>query len=139
MTEVKERQFHVCIIATSIAVAPEKFQSGDFLRWLRDFDCCASGNGWNDERKLTVLPAFLQGQTFSYFHTLKGGEKDTCEHLTSALRKFFCPEVARKQHYLEQGSQTQFTSGPLEAVFECGRAAIGTPKKSSESILKCPY
>ena len=32
---------------------------------------------------------------------------------------------------LDQGSQTQFTKGPLEAVFGCSRAAIGIPRKSS--------
>ena len=45
----------------------------------------------------------------------------------------------RRDIYLGQGSQTQFTRGTLEAVFGCGRAAIGIPQKSSESILKCPY
>ena len=44
-----------------------------------------------------------------------------------------CPIV------IQQGSQTQFTRVPLEAVFGCGRAAIGIPQKSSESILKYPY
>ena len=72
-------------MATSIAAVPEKFQFGDFLRWLRDFDCCASANGWNGEKKLRVLPAFLWRQASFYFHTLKGDEKDTYEHLTSAL------------------------------------------------------
>ena len=60
MTEVRDRRFHVFIMATSIAVVPEKFECGDFLWWLRDFECCASANGWNAEKKLTVLPAFLQ-------------------------------------------------------------------------------
>ena len=95
------RRFRAYRMATSIAIAPEKFECGDFLRWLRDFDCCASANGWNDERKLTVVPAFLWGQASSYFHTLAGDEKDTYEHLTSALRKCFCPKVAREQHYRE--------------------------------------
>ena len=101
MTEVRERRFHVYVMATSIAVVPEKFDCGDFLRWLRNFDCCARANGWNDEKKLTVLPAFLRGQASSYFHTLKDDKEDTYEHLTSALRKCFCPKVAREQHYHE--------------------------------------
>ena len=46
-----------------------------------------------------MLPAFLRGQASSYFHTLKGDEKDTYEHLTSALHKCFCPKVAGEQHY----------------------------------------
>ena len=88
-------------MATSISVVPEKFECGDFLRWLQDFECCASANGWNAEKKLTVLPAFLRGQASSYFHALEVAEKDTYAHLTSALRKCFCPKVAREQHYHE--------------------------------------
>ena len=95
------RRFRVYLMATSIAVAPEKFECGDILWWLGDFDCCASANGWNNEKKLTVLLAFLRGQTSLYFHTLKGDKKDTYEHLTSAVRKCFCPKVAREQHYRE--------------------------------------
>ena len=101
-------------MATSIAIAPEKFECGDFLRWLRDFDCCASANRWNDEKKLTVLPAFLWGQASSYFHTLKGDEEDTYEHLTLALRKSFCPEVASEQQYREfQQSAIRPNEDPL--------------------------
>ena len=32
---------------------------------------------------------------------MKGDEKDSYAHLTSALRKCFCPKVAREQHYHE--------------------------------------
>ena len=92
------RRFHAYLMATSIAVVPEKSECGDFVRWLRDFDCCACANGWNDEKKLTVLPAFLWGQASSYFHTLIGDEKNTYEHLTSALCNWFCSKVAREQH-----------------------------------------
>ena len=88
-------------MVTSIAVVSEKFECGDFLQWLRDFECCASVNGWDAEKKLTVLPAFLWGQTSSYFHALKDGEKDTYAHLTLALRKCFSLKVACEQHYHE--------------------------------------
>ena len=80
---------------------PEKFECGDFLQWLRDIDYCASANGWNYEKKLTMLPAFLWGQASSYFHTLKVDERNTYEHLTSAVRKFLWLKVAREQHYYE--------------------------------------
>ena len=101
VTEVRDRRFHVFITATSITVVPEKFECGDFLRWPRDFECCASAKGWDAEKKLTVLPPFLQGQASSYFYVLKDDEKDSYTHLTSALRKCFCPKVTREQHYHE--------------------------------------
>ena len=61
-TEVRGRRFGVYNTATSIAVVPEKCECEEFLRWLRNFDCCASAHGWNDQKKLTVLPAFLGGK-----------------------------------------------------------------------------
>ena len=39
----------------------------------------------------------------------------------------YIPEALATQVIVEQGSQTQFPCGPLEAVFGCGRAAIGIP------------
>ena len=48
-------------------------------------------------------------------------------------------DLGKNNYRLNQGSQTQFPRELLEAVFGCGRAAIGIPRKLSESILKCPY
>lgn len=80
-------------------IIPDKFDSGDFVSWLRDFECCATANGWSADAKLSKLPAFLRGQAASYFHALADDQKDTFAHLTAALRNVFCPLVAREQHY----------------------------------------
>ena len=95
MTEVKDRQLAPYIIATSISVVPEKFEFGNFVRWLRDFECCVNINGLDAEKKLKVLPTFLRGQASSYFHALEANKKDTYAHSMSALRKCFCPLIAR--------------------------------------------
>ena len=33
----------------TISVVPEKFETGDFTVWLRNFECCATANGWKDD------------------------------------------------------------------------------------------
>ena len=43
-------------MATSLSVCPEKFDGDDFVRWLRDFECCANANGWTTDVKLKMLP-----------------------------------------------------------------------------------
>ena len=86
-------------MATSIL--PEKFDSGDFPTWLRQFNCCASANGWTDEQKLQKLPAFLRGLAATYFHTLSDDEKDTFEHLVTSLQTALCPAVGREGYFRE--------------------------------------
>ena len=85
----------------SISVIPEKFSAGDFVSWLRNFDCCATANGWEDEDKLKKLPAFLRGPSAAYFHGLPAAQKDTYEHLTAALKIALCPTVNREQFYAD--------------------------------------
>ena len=93
-------------MATSLSVCPEKFDGGDFVRWLRNFECCANANGWTTDVKLKMLPAFLRGPASSYFHALDDNQKDTYDHLICSLRKCFCPLVAREQHYIDFEQRT---------------------------------
>ena len=83
-------------MATSFSVCPEKFDVGDFDAWLRNFDCCATANGWSDADKLKKLLACLRGQASSYCFSLADADKDSYSRLTAALRKFLCPLVARE-------------------------------------------
>ena len=87
-------------------IIPEKFHSGDFPGWLRDFECCATANGWSIKDKLQKMPAFLRGHAASYFHSLEPAHKDTYAHPTAALRTFFSPSVAREQHYSKFDQRT---------------------------------
>eukprot|EP00794_Sanderia_malayensis_P005083 gene5083-biopygen4144 len=80
-------------------ILPEKFDSGDFVNWVRQFNVCAAANTWNAAKKLAVLPAFLRGPAATYYHTLADGEKDTFEHLTTSLQGLLCPAVGREQYY----------------------------------------
>ena len=85
-------------MATSICATPEKFECGDLVWWLSDFEFCADANGW-DACEPERLPTFLRGQASSYFDALEANQKNTYANLTPALRKCSCPLVAREQHY----------------------------------------
>ena len=37
------------------AILPRKFDDGDFVAWLREFDACAAANGW----KVTEMKKLL--------------------------------------------------------------------------------
>ena len=88
-------------LMASLSVIPDKFSSGDFVSWLRSFECCATANEWEDDDKLKKLPAFLRGPSAAYFHGLPDGQKDTYAHLTAALKTALCPTVNREQFYAD--------------------------------------
>ena len=80
-------------------ITPEKFESGDFSSWLRQFDCCAAANGWSDARKLAILPAFLRGPAASHYYSLDEDHKDSFAHLVEHLCVALCPVVNHEKHY----------------------------------------
>ena len=86
---------------SSISVIPEKFESGDFVSWLRQFECCATANNWTDADKLRKLPAFLRGPAAAYFHGLPANQKDAYNTLVLHLREVLCPLVDREHHYAD--------------------------------------
>ena len=86
---------------STISVVPEKFETGDFAAWLRNFECCATANGWKDDDKLKKLPAFLRGPASSYYFSLAAEHKDTYAHLITQLKKVLCPVVARERYFAE--------------------------------------
>ena len=81
------------------SITPEKFDSGDFVSWLRQFDCCAAANGWNDTKKLAILPAFLRGPAASHYYSLTGDQRDTFASLVEHLRAALCPAVDREKYF----------------------------------------
>ncbi len=84
-----------------LSVLPDKFSSGDFVAWLRSYECCATANGWSADARFKKLPAFLRGQASSYYFSLADEEKDTYQNLTDSLRKLLCPVGAREQFFAD--------------------------------------
>ena len=84
---------------------PETFQTGDFVAWLCQFECCANANNWDAAAKLRKLTAFLRGPATAYFHSLADVQKDTYAHLVKFLRDRLCPVVDRERFYAEVESR----------------------------------
>ena len=49
------------------SVQPEKFESGNFVTWLRQFEGCAAANLWDDEKKVAALTCFPSWPRSSIF------------------------------------------------------------------------
>ena len=88
-------------VSSMSAIIPETFQTGDFVAWLRQFECCANANNWDAAAKLRKLPAFLCGPVAAYFHSLADAQKDTYAYLLAFLRDCLCPVVDRERFYAE--------------------------------------
>ena len=81
------------------SILPERFTDGVFFLWLQHFERCALANSWNDETRLTKLPAFLQGPAAAYYEALPATSKDTIAHLTENLQACFSLITDRERHY----------------------------------------
>ena len=88
-------------VSSMSAIIPETFQTGDFVAWLRQFECCANANNWDAAAKLRKIPAFLRGPAASFFQRLADAHKDTYAHLVKFLRDCLCPVVDRERFYAE--------------------------------------
>ena len=80
-------------------ILPERFTGGDFMTWLRHFDCCSAANGWNNETRLTKLPAFIHGPAAVYFDSLEEEEENTLPKLLASLQRCFNPATNQEKFY----------------------------------------
>ena len=82
-------------------ILPERFTDSNFASWLKHFERCAAANSWNEETRLSMLPAFLQGPAATYFDSLTDDRKATYGDLVASLHECFCPHVHRERYYRE--------------------------------------
>ena len=88
------------------SIVPEKFDSGDFVTWLRQFKVCASANSYDEAKKLKFLASFLCGPAATYFHSLDEDQRDSYAHLSESLTQHMCPAVYRERCYADFESRT---------------------------------
>ena len=98
------------------SIHPEKFESGDIVLWLRQFDTCALANGWSDTDKLRKLPAFLRGRAATYYYALRHYQKGTYSALAKNLTESLCPQAERENFFAEFERRT-LRQGENPAVF----------------------
>ena len=101
-------------------ILPGKFEHGDFVAWLREFDACSAANGWkvtdDTDEKILKLPAFLRGQAASHFHVIPSAQRASYADAIAALKQAMCPAAHRENFYAEFESRT-LRSGEDPAVY----------------------
>ena len=83
------------------AILPEKFESGDFVNWLRVFDVCPAANEWDADANLEKLPAFLQGPALAYYTILMATNRSNYGNLITNLKALICTVATREQYFQE--------------------------------------
>ena len=78
-----------------------KFESGDIVVWLREFDACAEANGWKTEDKIKRLPAFLRKQAASHFYATPEDDRKSYENASKSLKEALCPKTSRENYFAE--------------------------------------
>lgn len=101
---------------SSSSIYPEKFESGDIVLCLRQFDTCALANRWSAEEKLRKLPAFLRGRAATYYYALRDDQKGSYDELARHLTESLCPKVDREKFFAEF-EQRKLRPGEDPAVF----------------------
>ena len=119
-----------------MSIIPEKFDTGDFASWVRNFECCATANGWSDADKLKKLPALLRSQASSYFYSLYPASKITYADLVKNLQKVLCPLVAREQYFAEfENRHLRPTEDPCLFLWELRKILTkANPDMSAEAM-----
>ena len=64
---------------------PEVLCGKDAKSWFKHFEVCARAKGWNNEKKLHLVPTLLQGCAWAVYDSLTDKETDTYAHLKEAF------------------------------------------------------
>lgn len=99
------------------AILPGKFESGDVVVWLREFDACAEANGWKAEDKIKKLPAFLRGQAGSHFYAIPEDDRKSYADASKGLKEAMCPKASR-ENYFAQFESRLLRPGEDPSVFK---------------------
>ena len=87
-----------------------KFEHGDFVASLREFDACSAANGWkvtdDTDEKILKLPAFLRWQAASHFQAIPSAQRASYADAIAALKQAMCPATHRENFYAEFESRT---------------------------------
>lgn len=99
------------------AILPGKFESGDVVVWLREFDACAEANGWKTDDKIKKLPAFLREQAASHFYAIPEDDRKSYEDASKSLKEAMCPQASR-ENYFAQFESRMLRPGEDPSVFK---------------------
>ena len=77
---------------------PKTIKDGDELdEWLVKFDICANSNGWDNDKKTSKIPTFLEGEVLVAYLEMADEDKTDHSTLVRALRAEFRTKETRFQ------------------------------------------
>ena len=89
---------HLRATFVASSIVPEKFDSCDFVTWLRQFEVCTAAK---------FLPTFLCGPAVTYFYSLDEGQRNVYGHLRASLTLHIYPAVYREKFYADFESRSK--------------------------------
>ena len=77
---------------------PKTIKDGDELdEWLVKFDICANSNGWDNDKKASKIPTFLEGEVLVAYLEMADEDNTDYSTLVRALRAEFRTKETRFQ------------------------------------------
>ena len=76
---------------------PEPPQDGDSHSRFKQYEVCATANGWDAAKKLQCLPTLLRGRAWAIYDSLPEVTLDTYDHLKTALHECLNPNTEEDQ------------------------------------------
>src|SRR5215469_12547953 len=113
----------------------------DPITWLNEFNLASAANGWNNARKIQVVPAYLKGAAAVWYQTVIGNpinawggaqNNNTFEHVfkqrfrTPALVELWSTELDQRQQQPEE-SVDQYASSIQELYQRINDGAFAYP------------
>ena len=90
---------------SNTAILPARFESGDLIAWLHEFNACCAANGWTvnetTDHKILKIPAFLRGQAASHFYAIPEEKRSSYTDAVKELKKAMCPAAHCKNFFVE--------------------------------------
>ena len=84
----------------SSAILPGKFDSGDIVVWLREFDACAEANGWKAEDRIKKTPSISSRASCQPFLCYSRGRQKYGD-ASKGLKEALCPKAGRENYFAE--------------------------------------
>ena len=72
---------------------PEPLQNEDSCSWFKQYEVCATTNGWETANKLQCLPTLLRGHAWAIYNSLLEDVTDTYDYLKMVLLGCLSPET----------------------------------------------
>ncbi len=79
----------------------------NFIEWLAIFDQLGTSNDWDPDRKRLKLPTRLRGAAWDAYTSLEDDERDTYEHLKTAMTEKLMGGSAKRGHILAFSNRKQ--------------------------------